>query len=81
MQGLPSKPWVAACRHAVPGNREFCIAVAQWLFHERGLLRPSNMRHHKVGETERPEAYRVSDELEFSLDLQELVQGRWQPYQ
>ena len=68
------------CRHAAPANREFCTAVAEWAFHRRGVLRASHLRHHRVGETEQPAAYRVSDELVFSLDIEELVEGSWQPY-
>ncbi|KAK9794636.1 hypothetical protein WJX73_004381 [Symbiochloris irregularis] len=68
-------------KHAAPGNRELCIALVQWVFHLRGQLWTSGLRHHRVGETQTPAHYRVSDELEVSLDIKELVGGVWQPYQ
>lgn len=68
-------------RYAEPANREFCTAITEWAFHERGVLRTSNLRHHRVGEADQPAAYRVSDQLEFSLVIEELVSGTWQPYQ
>ena len=71
----------SCCRHAEPANREFCTAVTEWAFRERGVLRASNVRHHLSGHTQQPEAYRVSDDLVFSLDIAELVRGIWQPYQ
>lgn len=53
----------------------------QWVFHQRGQLWTSGLRHHRPGDTARPESYRVSDVLTVSLDILELVAGVWQPYQ
>ena len=40
---LPS----SAAPHRLPrtGNRAFCSEVTQWAFHERGVLRVTNLHH------------------------------------
>ena len=38
------------------------------------------MTHHLVGHNEQLSWYRVSDDIEFSVNIQELVAGRWQPF-
>lgn len=62
------------------GNEAFCTEVAKWGFHERGVLLLTNMSHHLVGEHEQLTWYRVSDDIDFSVNIQELVDGRWQPF-
>lgn len=62
------------------GNAEFCAEVTKWAFHERGVLRVSNERHNHAGSSEQPDWYRVSDDLEFALDIHEFSEGSWKPY-
>lgn len=62
------------------GNRVFCDEVTKWAFHERGVLRVTNMHHSHAGKQEQPDWYRVNDDLEFGLDISELVGGVWQPF-
>ena len=33
------------CRSAQSGNRAFCSEVTKWAFHERGVLRVTNLHH------------------------------------
>lgn len=65
-------------------NEAFCTAVTSWAFHEHGLIRAVNLTHHLrefTGELN-PERYRVSDELTFSIYLQEwdVYNQAWKPY-
>ena len=62
------------------GNTEFCAEVTKWAFHERGVLRVSNVHHNKVGSTEQPDWYRITDDLQFALDIHEYSGGSWKPY-
>ncbi|DBA85955.1 hypothetical protein WJX77_012239 [Trebouxia sp. C0004] len=62
------------------GNEAFCTEATKWGFHERGVLLLTNMSHHLVGEHEQLTWYRVSDDIDFSVNIQELVDGQWQPF-
>lgn len=68
------------CSGVSAGNEAFCTEVTKWGFHERGVLLLTNMSHHLVGEHEQLTWYRVSDDIDFSVNIQELVDGRWQPF-
>ena len=65
---------------AKAGNEAFAAEVTKWGFHERGVLLLSNMTHHLVEQHEQLSWYRVSDDIDFSVNIQELVDGRWQPF-
>lgn len=39
-----------------------------------------NLSHHKVGETSEPAVYRITDDLEFSVELYEWTGKEWIPY-
>jgi hypothetical protein len=43
-------------------------------------VQASNVRHHKVGESEEGAVYRIKDEVEYSLDIQEWDGTKWAPY-
>ncbi|CDI75009.1 dolichyl-di-phosphooligosaccharide-protein glycotransferase, putative [Eimeria praecox] len=61
-------------------NKRFCIEAAAWALNRQGVLRWSNVKHHKVGgETSR--LYTVGDLLRFSVDLHELREGVWRPFE
>ncbi|CAI5724016.1 unnamed protein product [Peronospora farinosa] len=87
-------------------NAEFVDAVTKWGFQESGVLRMTNVKHHRedgsqpakmLSDANRgdqpitlyPDAevardslvYRVKDNLTYSLDLHELKDGKWLPYE
>lgn len=39
------------------------IALSQWVFKEHGQLRVRNVRHHREGEAEPPQAYTVLENV------------------
>lgn len=43
-------------------------------------VQASNVRHHKVGESGEGAVYRIKDEVEYSLDIQEWDGTKWAPY-
>lgn len=67
-------------RYPQSGNRLFCDEITKWAFHERGVLRVTNLRHNHAGSAEQPHWYRVSDDLELKMDIHELAGGTRQPY-
>ena len=44
------------------------------------MLRVSNVHHNKAGSSEQPDWYRITDDLEFALDIHEFSEGSWKPY-
>lgn len=62
------------------GNKQFAQEISKWLFHERGHLKAVNVRHHKAGEQQEPQMYRITDHLEYSLEIYEWTGKTWQPY-
>eukprot|EP00270_Netrium_digitus_P003849 TRINITY_DN14660_c0_g1_i1.p1 TRINITY_DN14660_c0_g1~~TRINITY_DN14660_c0_g1_i1.p1 ORF type:complete len:445 (-),score=110.05 TRINITY_DN14660_c0_g1_i1:187-1521(-) len=65
---------------ALSSNEQFVEELSKWTLHERGHLKAVNLSHHKVGEKEESSAYRVTDHVEFSVEIYEWRDGKWQPY-
>ena len=61
-------------------NRELARAISQWVFKEKGVVRVSSVKHHKVGEKEPPSAYTVEDNVHYEIAIEELVRGQWKPF-
>eukprot|EP00117_Sycon_ciliatum_P048129 scpid17315/ scgid34304/ Dolichyl-diphosphooligosaccharide--protein glycosyltransferase 48 kDa subunit len=61
-------------------NAEFINSLSKWVFKENGVLRYSNVQHHHVGESSPATYYTVSDNVEYSIRIEELVNGQWQPF-
>jgi oligosaccharyltransferase complex subunit beta len=62
------------------GNAAFCRDVTLWALKHKGVLKASPLRHNLKGSSEQPSQYRITDELEFAMDVQELQHGKWHPY-
>jgi len=54
--------------------------LSKWVFKERGVLRASNVSHHKVGEKSEPPTYTIKDRIEYSLILEEWNGAKWVPF-
>ena len=71
-------------------NYKFCKEMLNWVFHESGVLRATNMRHNKKGERckeadlskcpSNPENYQLEDHVEFYIDLEQKTEGVWAPF-
>lgn len=62
------------------GNEIFAKNVAEWTFQERGILRTSNVKHHRVNETDAPSMYTIKDDIEYSIQIEEWTGGQWTPF-
>jgi len=62
------------------GNENFSKQLISWAFHERGILRATNVHHHKVGEKDAPETYTIKDNIEYSIQIEEWNGRRWVPF-
>ena len=67
-------------------NYDFCMQLIDWNFHESGVIRAVNLRHNKKGEKckeencQNPENYKIEDNVEFYIDIQQKTRGHWHPY-
>ena len=61
---------LAPVRFAVSGNYDLAVALSQWVFKEKGVLRVGKVKHHRVGETDPPPAYTVMDDVVRWLSVQ-----------
>lgn len=62
------------------GNAELLNALTAWAFLERGVLRWTNARHHKAGESAPSAVYRVLDDVSFSIVLEQWTGTEWKPF-
>ncbi|XP_067130403.1 dolichyl-diphosphooligosaccharide--protein glycosyltransferase 48 kDa subunit [Centruroides vittatus] len=62
------------------GNQALATALALWVFKEHGVLRAGNVKHHIKGETQPPDAYTIMDEVVYSIEIEILKQGKWEPF-
>ncbi|KAK3090175.1 hypothetical protein FSP39_009732 [Pinctada imbricata] len=62
------------------GNEDLSQSLTQWVFKEKGVLRVKNVKHKKVGERDPPQAYTVFDDVEYSIDIEELKEGQWKAF-
>jgi oligosaccharyltransferase complex subunit beta len=62
------------------GNQELAVSLSQWVFKEKGVLRVGKVKHHKTGEANPPQAYTITDNVEFSIEIEKLEKGKWVPF-
>lgn len=62
------------------GNLEVATAIGKWVFGEVGRLRVVNVDHQLVGEAERPQSYTINDPVVYTISIEELIDGKWQPF-
>ncbi|KAH9624665.1 hypothetical protein KSS87_001675 [Heliosperma pusillum] len=62
------------------GNEQFVTELSRWIFHERGHLKAVNMRHNKKEQADEPSMYRITDDLEYSVEIYEWSGKSWEPY-
>lgn len=55
-------------------------AIAKWVFGEVGRIRVVKVEHHLAGETESPQYYTITDPAVYTISIEELINGQWQPF-
>lgn len=61
-------------------NHVFATALSKWVFKEKGVLRVGQVKHHRIGEKRPPVAYTVEDNVRYMIEILELVNGEWVPF-
>uniref|UniRef100_A0A1I7T7H2 Dolichyl-diphosphooligosaccharide--protein glycosyltransferase 48 kDa subunit n=1 Tax=Caenorhabditis tropicalis TaxID=1561998 RepID=A0A1I7T7H2_9PELO len=64
------------------GNSELATSIAKWVMKESGVLRVKSVNHHKKGETVPPaEDYFITEDVVYTIEIEELKNGKWVPFQ
>eukprot|EP01102_Stenamoeba_stenopodia_P003074 TRINITY_DN129_c0_g1_i5.p1 TRINITY_DN129_c0_g1~~TRINITY_DN129_c0_g1_i5.p1 ORF type:complete len:445 (+),score=125.86 TRINITY_DN129_c0_g1_i5:147-1481(+) len=61
------------------GNEAFILDIVQWAFKEKGVIVASEFTHKKTDGTTNA-VYRIRDDLDFSVNIQEWSNGKWVPF-
>lgn len=66
--------------HKKSGNQELAANLAEWVLKMRGVLRAGAVTHHIVNNVYPPPAYTILDDVEYSIQIEEFSNGKWQPF-
>ncbi|KAF9983045.1 hypothetical protein BGZ65_002239 [Modicella reniformis] len=67
-------------KEAQSGNRKFIEELTKWTFQEKGVLDVAAVQHHKPGEKETPEHYRIKDNMTYTISIAEYHDDNWHPF-
>jgi len=59
---------------------DFAKSVLLWATKNAGVLRHNGMKHARVGESETPSYYTIEEQIRFEMNIEELVNGEWIPF-
>lgn len=75
------KSAVSTEAESASGNQAFVSNVMSWVFKENGNLRFSGVSHNQVGFAPVDTGYRITDDVEFTILIEEMRNGEWVPFQ
>jgi oligosaccharyltransferase complex subunit beta len=59
------------------GNQDLATSLSQWVFKEMGVLKVGKVQHKIQGEKQPPAAYTILEDVEYSIEIEELSNGKW----
>ncbi|CAF3180588.1 unnamed protein product [Rotaria socialis] len=62
------------------GNQDLAVALTDWLFKQRGVLRSRNIHHYLKSDKSTPRFYTVKNDIVFNVQFDEFVHGKWMPF-
>lgn len=63
-------------------NQQLAESLSKWVLKEEGVLRVRNVQHQKVGtNSQSPESYTILEDVIYKIQIEELSNGKWLPYQ
>lgn len=62
------------------GNLQVATSIGKWVFKETGEIRVKSVKHHKEGEKEAPASYTITEPVVYTLEVEELIDGKWKPF-
>lgn len=66
--------------HEKSGNLDVITAVSKWCFKEVGQIRVKSVNHHKEGEKEAPASYTITEPVVYTIEVEQLIDGKWKPF-
>lgn len=76
----PVQQFNSAESHSKSGNKALVNDLTKWTFQEKGILRTTSRSHHKEGEYEQLEMYRIKDNIIYNIEISEYVNDQWQAF-
>jgi oligosaccharyltransferase complex subunit beta len=67
-------------RYEKSGNQELAVSLSEWVFKQKGVLRGGKVTHHLKGKTDTPQSYTIMEDVTYSIVIDELKDGKWQPF-
>ncbi|CAF3578571.1 unnamed protein product [Adineta steineri] len=62
------------------GNEDLALALTDWVFKQRGVLRSRNIRHYMKEDKSTPSFYTIKNDIIFTVQFDEFVHGKWMPF-
>jgi len=62
------------------GNLALVTGLSKWVLKEVGVIRVKGVEHHKAGEVAPPQEYTIMEDVDYAISIEELVDGKWQPF-
>lgn len=62
------------------GNEALATALSKWVFKEEGVLRVGKVEHHLAGASQAPSYYTVMEDVVFTIEVEQLKNGKWAAY-
>ncbi|TPX42278.1 dolichyl-diphosphooligosaccharide---protein glycotransferase [Synchytrium endobioticum] len=68
------------------GNGPFAIELTKWAFHEKGVLKVQNVRHHErngtqqLGTYHQGPTYRIKDYFTYEIEISKYENDEWLPF-
>lgn len=63
------------------GNQKVAEALSKWVFGESGVIRVVSVEHHIENGISPPQAYTITDPVVYTIEIEELENGVWKPFQ
>ncbi|XP_055679273.1 dolichyl-diphosphooligosaccharide--protein glycosyltransferase 48 kDa subunit [Lutzomyia longipalpis] len=62
------------------GNQDVVTTISKWVFGETGRLRVSSVSHAKDGETSPPASYTILEPVVYTIKIEKINDGSWEPF-
>ncbi|XP_028174016.1 dolichyl-diphosphooligosaccharide--protein glycosyltransferase 48 kDa subunit [Ostrinia furnacalis] len=63
------------------GNKALAASLSAWAFGERGRLRVRRVHHQRPGDSHSSDTYTIMDTVIYRIEIEELRNGKWQPFE
>jgi oligosaccharyltransferase complex subunit beta len=66
--------------HDNTGNLNVINSISKWVFKEAGQIRVKSVSHHKDGEKQAPASYTITEPAVYTIEVEQLIDGKWKPF-